>query len=512
MKRAEEGASDRLSRHFRLACMLLGSAAACMGMSIARAQEATTFSAANQLEGWYDSENRESVLDDRFDLRVAHGPYAIGGTILSHSPSNPTTLDPNDYTTARQGIRKRWIEVSADAFALRAGNIYSTFGRGLALAIFEDQTVDFDNALDGFQASAQSERGEVEILGGSNAYNETGLVLKAARVGAALPFGWKSGLSGVWADQVEGSARLSGDRLYCGSLQGALRSYADLYGEYVMRDQRGPEGEDSRIPQGHAGYISANLYLGRVQVLGEFKDLLRYDLPTVDTRAWVNPPTCVRAHASTLLNRGAHTPNIFPADERAGLAEAYLTVAEKTKVVASYARSKARHHPYASWETYGELEQWFGETEIILRADETEDTVQEGNNLLFTEHITFGGSLVYPLPAEWNLDLTAENQNTQESIRNADPLEPPVEYSGQVATMTISAPNGMAWAVTGEWTDKETELRQNWLWLEWTLRLGERHQLNLGGGRQRGGQVCSGGVCKLVDPFQGGRIELLTNF
>jgi hypothetical protein len=291
-----------------------------------------------------------------------------------------------------------------------------------------------------------------------------------------------------------------------------LGARADLYGEYVLRDQRDANGRDSGIPQGHAGYAALNLYLGRLQFLGEYKDLLRYDLPTVDTRAWINPPTCVRAHASTLLSRGAHTPNIFPADERAGLAEAYLTIADGTKAVLSYGRTRARHRPYASWETYGELEHWFGGTEVILRADETEDTVQEGAELRFTEHITFSGSLVQPLPRNWNLDLTVDAQKTQQFDRAADPPKPAEEFSGQVATLTVSAPNGMAWAVNGEWTDQEAQPRQNWLWLEYTLRIGERHQLTLGGGRQRGGQVCSGGVCKLVDPFQGGRIELLTNF
>ena len=283
--REEAGPSVRSARRpshsrrrtVRLGTALLGTVlvgTALLGLAVtggaARAQEATTYSAANQLEGWYSSELHESVLDDRFDLRVAHGPYAVGGTILSHSPSSDA-LDPNDYTTARQGIRKRWFEAAAGPYALRAGNIYSTFGRGLALAIFEDQTVDFDNTLDGFQASAQNDRAEVEILGGSNAYGPTELVLKAARVGAALPRSWKGGLTGVWADRMAGTSRQDGNRLYGGSLQGALTSRADLYGEYVMRDQRDGQGQDAGLPQGHAGYVSANLYLGRVQVLGDRK-------------------------------------------------------------------------------------------------------------------------------------------------------------------------------------------------------------------------------------------------
>jgi hypothetical protein len=44
------------------------------------------------------------------------------------------------------------------------------------------------------------------------------------------------------------------------------------------------------------------------------------------------------------------------------------------------------------------------------------------------------------------------------------------------------------------------------------IRLGAAGQLTLSGGTIRGGMVCSGGICKFEDPFEGGRLEFLTNF
>ena len=262
-------------------------------MAVARRSvaEETTFQFSNDLEGNYDTKLNESILDDRLDARVQHGAYTIGVTMLSHSPSSPL-LDPNAYGPAVQGFRKRWIEATADNFLLRVGDSYTTFGRGIALAIFEDQSVAFDNVIDG--ADAQATRGPVlaEVIGGQNSLGDPQMVMKGGRVVLGLPAAWKSGLHGVWADYqapITG-LRTSGDRLYGGMVQGPLTPHLDLYGEYVMRDQRDAKGDASGAPQGHFGYANANAYLGPLQVVAEYKHVLRYDLPQV---AGLVPDFCI---------------------------------------------------------------------------------------------------------------------------------------------------------------------------------------------------------------------------
>jgi len=521
-------------RIFAAAAALLSAAllAAAAWAPAAQAQPEpmeTTLSLSNQLEGWYQTDLRETVLDNRLDARVSHGPYALGVTLLSHSPSDPVLLDPNDFGPQLQEIRKRWVEATTDRFQLRAGDVYTTFGRGLALAVFEDQTIDFDNVLDGVNARVTTGPAELEIIGGTNSLGASALVLKGGRAGLALPGRWRTGVHGVWADfnAAGGTERERGERLYGGLLQGPLGDRADLYGEYVVRDQRDGDGAKSLEPDGHAGYVSANLYLGRLQLLGEYKDLWRYDLggvldPGNNRRSFINPPTALRQHASTLLNRGGHTPNINAADERGGIAEAYLTVTEKTRLTGSYSRSRGRETPFSAWEIYGDVEQWLGEVEVILRAAETEETFQEGIDAegpvpLFVERRTIGGTAVLPLGGTWSLDVSADFQAAQESNRRTHAFVAPVEYNGQFVTATIATSRGIAWSVNAEFTNDEYPAvagreEGSWFWGEMSMRLGDRHQLLLGGGETRKGQVCSGGVCKLVDAFEGGRLELLTTF
>ncbi len=480
----------------------------------------TTYQVANQLRGWYDTKQLESLLDNRLDALVSHGPYTLGVSLLSHSPSDPARLDPARYGLAQQGIRKRWFEARAEKWSVRAGNVYGTFGRGLALQIYEDQAIDFDNPLDGVSGQAVLGPAEAQIIAGTNSYGPAQQVLKGGHVGVDLPLGFKTGVHGVWSDYLGavGQGRTGGDRLYGGLLQKSLGGKLDAYGEYVVRDRRNGQGGALGTPQGHAGYANVNAYLGPLQLMGEFKDMLRYDLPktTRDNRSeqvFVNVPPAVRAHATTLLNRATHVANIRPADEFGGLGEAYLSVNDKTRLTGSYSRSKARHSNQPAWEAYGELERWLGEhTELVLRADESEDTVLEVSDYVFTERITYGGTLVLPVTAAWSVDASYETQGVQESHSATYAFRFPNEFRDNVAILTLSRAPSMSWAATVEWTNDEREAKQSWFWAEWNLQLGERYQLLLGGGSLRGGQVCSGGVCKIVDPFEGGRIELLTTF
>ena len=490
--------------------------------TIARAEEGATVQIANQLEAYYDTKLEESVIDDRLDAGLTYGPYSIGAEFLSHSPSDPIWLDPNDFGAQTQGLRKRWIAAESNGWSVRLGDVYGTLGRGLALSIFEDQVVDFDNALDGVQGEAAVGPASLKVIAGTNSFDEAAQVVKGAEARVALPRGTTLGMEGVLLNSV---AHGPADRPLRDQLGGAhaatsLGSIADLYGEYVLRSYRYYEADPKATGEGHAGYASATWYLGRVQVLSEFKDLLRYKLLdasengfTASTPSIINPPTAIRQHASTLLNRGGHTPNIDLNDERGGKVEALVTVDDKTHLTGAFGRTEARHRHQPSREAYGEIERWLTDrAEVIAKFGETEEIVIEGGEEIFTERITYAGTLLVPWNDTWSTQIDFETQGTQEQNRATRDFQEPLEFRDNLLSLTVSRAPNMSFALTSEWSDSPKEVDDFWMWGECNLRLGDRHQLLLGGGKLRGGQLCSGGVCKLVDPFEGGRIEFLTTF
>lgn len=478
----------------------------------------TNYSVANQLEFYYDTKLEETVLDNRLDAAMSRGHYRLGATFLSHSPSNPALVDPNGFGVARQGIRKRWFEANYDDGSVRVGDVYATLGRGLALAIFEDQTVDFDNGIDGVSGRAVFGDAEIKFLGGSGDYEFFGGLtdcgglskyeVKGAEARWDVTPAAHLGAEGVWSDRrVPDGARFQGDRLGGGNLSGSLGNHLDYYGEYVHRNNQNYGSEACpELSDGHAGYANLSAYLGRLQLLGEFKDLLRYNLP------FVNPPTAVRTHNTTLLNRGGHTPNIRKDDERGGLLEAIYSVNDETRLTGAFSRSEARKSHQPAWEAYGELETWFGAKELLLRAAETEEIVIEGVDEIYFERVTAVGSVLWPLDDTYSLDMTFETQDVQEQNRTTQDFQQPQHFRNNLFSGTLHRSPNLSLALVTEWTGDKTESKDSWIWGECNLRLGDRHQLLLGVGSIRGGQLCSGGVCKIVEPFEGGRLELLTTF
>ena len=483
--------------------------------------DALQINAANQLEFFYDTDLEESVLDDRLDASIAYGPFRAGATFLSHSPSNPDRLDPNSFGARRHGVRKRWIEADAGGFFARAGDVYATFGRGLSLQVFEDQTVDFDNVVDGFFGSAAlGEIGEVQILGGTRSEgaifpklgqgaNDANTDFEAVRAGQLSLFlsDFTVGVEGVWNDMTAASGtRSARDLLSGGHVGGPIGEFADLYGEYLVRDQDDFNPQTAEIPQGHAGYANASIYLGRLQLFTEFKDFWRYQV------ANINPPTAFRSHTSTLLNRGSHVGKLRFDDERGGLGEARLTLAETTRLIGSWSKTEARNGYFPATELYGEIEQWFGHSELVLRAAETEEITREGVDDVFFERITYSATAVHPINDIFSFDITAETQEVQVWNRTTRDVAGPFEYRDNLVSATINKVPDMSWGLNFEWADDPLATRDSWLWAEWIMQVQERHQLILGGGRIRGGQLCSGGVCKIVSPFEGAKLEFLTTF
>jgi hypothetical protein len=487
-------------------CLGLLALAWLAGASGAGAQEAQV-RAGNQLEIYYDTKVEESVIDDRLDLELEYGRFGAGVVFLSHTPSDPLRLDPNDFGARQEGLRKRWVTAAIDPIELRLGDSYASFGNGLVLRIFEDQLVDFDNVVDGAYGSVAYRGARVSMIAGTNSIGPERAIVKGLSAEVQAEGGWLLGLNGAFVDSVDGATPAPGRDGVAG-LNGhaLLPGGVDLTAEYAIRHYR-PERPNRNAPDdGHGAYVAANTTIGPVALLAEAKDLLRFD------HAYTTPPTAVRQHVSSLLNRGSHVPNIRLEDERGWQAEISWSVRPELILTANHSASDARHAELPAWESFGQVEADVGGAHWILYGAETEEKIREGLDRTFFERITFGGDVVRELGRSWGLELAYETQETRQQDLARAAFEFPIEFRDHMLGVTLSKSPRHTWAATIEWTDSPIESEDLWVWVEWNLRLGVIGQLNLAGGSLRGGQVCSGGVCKFVDPFEGGRLEILTNF
>ncbi len=462
---------------------------------------------ANQLEAHYGTDVKESVLDDRLDLDFQIDRFTAGIVFLSHTPSNYLRLDPNQFGPRQEGIRKRWVTGSYGGIDLRLGDSYATFGSGLVLRIFEDQAVDFDNVVDGFHISTSRGIWSLEGIGGTNSYGDARTMVKGISARVEPAGGWLFGANAAVIDSIDGGTAAPGRDGMAGLQANALfPAGIDVTAEYAIR-RYSPERPGRGSPDdGHAAYGAIRGDLGPFSLLLEGKDILRFQ------HAYANPPTAVRQHTSTLLNRGSHVPNIRLDDERGFQSEVLWSPRTGMLLTGNYSQSEARHSELPAWEVSGMSEIDMGAAHGILWIAESEEKVREGIDRFFYERITLGGDLLRSFEPGWAVEVGYETQLIQQQDLARADREFPHEYRDQIASLTVSKSPNHSWAATIEWSDDPKEEKSSWVWLEWNIRLGLIGQLTVGGGTMRGGQVCSGGVCKLVDPFEGGRLELLTNF
>lgn len=480
--------------------------ASLMTLSAARAEDVNIW-ATNQLEADYNSEIDENTVDDRLDLGISFRRFSAGIVYLAHEPSDHTKLDRNKYGARSEEIRKRWVTAATDNFELRVGDSYAAFGSGLMLRIVEDQAVDFDNVVDGIYAMGTYKRFTVEEIAGTNSLDEATTMVKAISSRLDAGHGWTVGLNGVVIDSVQGSNPVPGrDGLVGVQTNGPLPGGIDLTAEYAVQ-RFNPERAGRGIPDdGHGAYGAAAGTFGPVSITLEGKDLLRFE------HAYAIPATCVPQHATTLLGRGSHVPNIRLNDEYGGEANVVLKLRDGLMLTGDASRSLARHRDVPAWEIYGNLEADWRGSHIIAYTAETEEKVPEGADRVFYERITYGGDWLTPVWNGWSAEVGMETQKTQEQDLARAAYEYPMEYRDNVMTFTLTKSPRFSWAATIEWTDEERAVKDNWAWFSWMIRLGNAGQLTLSGGSIRGGMVCSGGICKFEDPFDGGRIEFLTNF
>lgn len=491
--------------------VLLLSAVLLLAASAARAQDEARIRAANLLRGYYDTNVKESLIDDRLDIDFGYKMVSGGIVFLSHTPSDYHLLDPSKFGPHKEGIRKRWIAFEHDRFLARLGDSYATFGSGMVLRILEDQTVEFDNVVDGFFLQATPGIFTIEGIAGTRHLNleanEGRTMVKGLSARVETKAGSTLGMNAAVIDSLKGTESAPGRDAVVG-FQGSGTSPGgiDFTGEYAILRHK-TEAAGRRDPaEGHGAYVSARRSIGPVSITLEGKDLLRFK------HDFSIPPTVARQHVSTLLNRGSHVPNIRLDDERGLQTEILWSMTPEVFLTGNWSRSEARHATLPSRELFGQIEVTWAGAHWTGYTDETKEKVPEGFDRTYFERLTFGGNFGRGLGNGWGMEVGYESQETHRLDLAQESYRYPTEYRDNVATATLSNSPTHTWSATIEWSDDPTAARDSWVWLEWGVRLGLLGQITIGGGRLRGGQVCSGGVCRLVDPFEGGRVEFLANF
>jgi len=484
-----------------------------------------------------------SYFENLTDVRLTFQPsVTVGFRLLADSP--PEVGD------SFQGIRRRFVEFRQENFSLRAGNFNDLFGRGLALNLFENRSLAYDSWIDGVKANYRTSFFNATILGGTMDFRDSVTItrhekytIRAANIEIKPIKNFAIGTSFVEANGfipqfIEGKTiKAEIPELYSSFQFGTVNGFIGYAHKWtnVLTDTISHQGD---------GLYAMLSYNGKgFGVIVEYKDY-RYDIRdpfdrgaserTTRMLPFQNAPIVQKEHNYTLLTRALHQVDFN--DEVGFQIEGFYSLSPSTMVNLNGSIAN-RHHYYdynksnflfteqkrdnsflpsfgrrlsPYWELFVEAEHYFEETSAIRFG------VARRANVLYNDFTgaqfshTQQATIVplqfqYSLTSEYSVIVQTENEFAYDSYNTSNE-----HYYTQLLTIIFTrSPNLSVTARYEHTTDRaDPSNKQDWLIGEVGYTFGQSHTTTISYGNERGGQICSNGVCQYQLPFEGIRFSL----
>jgi hypothetical protein len=445
----------------------------------------------------YDSENGTVVIDGRVDFEVDVGPLTLGGTYRAYDfgegDYNPRGIEP------AYGLTHRYVEGKVGGLSFRGGHYFSTFGRGLTLRGFEDIGLEHDTSLDGFIAEYEAGPFAFAGLGGrvterEGEVRELEYRLRGGRARVLLQPGISLAVSGVSRDTefiLPEEFPEFADHVIGGEAEVWLGPVS-IAGEYAYREGGYYPELEQEEETGHGVYLMGTATTSWSTLLAEYKNYERFE------HALVNPPTCVRDHVWILMNRVTYQVDL--GDERGFLAEGTLMPTDGLEITGGASEARRQDGNLAHWEIFGQADHSLPVWGITSVAGSWSREYALGK---FTEYMTAAIDLEYGIGAN-EVEIDLEAQRTE---------EPSGESFGTFLTSIGLYPGaGLSLSLVGETTSQAGLDQDFWLFGDIRKTISSDFEISLGGGTERGGKKCSGGVCFTEPEFKGIRLRFLSYF
>lgn len=455
-----------------------------------------------------DDDVESSVSDTRVELDVGVGALTLGVVYRAYLLSDED-YNPADVEAPPTEVKHRYAAFEHDDLFLRAGHFFATFGRGLTLRSYEDVDLEHDTVLDGVMAEYSVGDVSLTALSGLTTDDAPGTgytehVVSGAR--ATMPVGTWVELGGSVVgrsttdrdEDVEIPDELARfEDTVTGSEVSVWAGPLTVAAEYAGRNGENPVTGSGHV-DGHATYVSAALNYDWLTLFGELKDYERFD------HVLVNPPTAVRDHLWTLMNRATYQVDLD--DEMGFLVEASAPAGDAFFLMGG--ASEARNHDgdLRHWEMFGQVDWSAGPTTANVGASRSREYLFAGGQSTgkFTERTIAGVTFEFGFASDQVIELNIEGQTTDDVDGKSyeDFIVSAAYYPG--LDMTVIA--------TAERTTAETDDRDSWFMGEVRKLLSDDFEVSLSAGTERGGKKCTGGVCFVEPEFEGVRLRFSRYF
>ena len=286
---------------------------------------------------------------------------------------------------------------------------------------------------------------------------------------------------------------------------------------------------DNSISTGFGLYSSLSYFLGSLGITLDYKnykfderDPFERNDVTRPTRMlpFQNPPIVMKEHSYTLLTRAIHeidfNTNIDINTSLASRHDLYVwnnstfTFSKEERNSNFLPSLDNKYSPY--FEIFGEVEHFLseqtsfkaaiaGRTKTIYNEVFNGANSHEVHSTVLPVQFKHALNNFYSIEFEYQYESVFDNYNSQ------------TDYYNQLLSITNSFDSKLTVALRYEFSDNRYDVsgKRNWATIELGYRINQNHGATISYGRERGGQICSNGVCRYLRPFEGLRFSFLSN-
>jgi hypothetical protein len=452
-----------------------------------------------------------------------------------------------------KGIKRRFIEYDGSNFYARLGDFSQLYGRGLALNLFENRGLGYDTWMDGVNAKYMNDYFNVSIVYGTLDFKDSIVIardeihkLRGGTIEVTPISDMSVGLTYVYS---RSSLKLFGEskelEINLPSIY-VNYSFSDFTFLFDYANKETKNKSDKQTSSGAAYYSALSFNKDGLGIALDYKNYFfderdpfeKNDITrTTRMMPFQNPPIVMKEHSYTLLTRAIHEVDFN--DETGLQLEIFKTLNENVELnfngsissrhsfyifdqnLFTFSKQERssdflpsfskEYSPY--WELFGEVVYYFSETTYMKLA------LARRNKVFYDE--IFGGlnnhiikSTILPLQINHTFSSIYSFEGQVEYEQVFDNFNVQQKYFNNfLLTLINTFASRLTISIRYESTNNRFDVseRTDWITFETGFRITQGNTVVASYGRERGGQVCSNGVCRYIQPFEGFRFSLITN-
>ena len=461
--------------------------------------------------------------------------------------------DPPETGPVFKGLKRKFIEYNGDDFDLRAGDFSELYGKGLLINLFEDRGLAYDTWVEGIKAGYRKGIFKFSIMGGSMDFYDSVQIariekykVRAGNAEIALLDNQKLGLS-----FAESSGDIPGIVNTAHIQSESPELYADLnagnFNFNVNWSQNRIKIMNENLTHTGSGLYSSVSYSGPgFGVTVDYKNY-RYDIVDPFNRndntrptkmlPFQNPPIVYREQSYKLISRPVHQIDFN--DEVGAQMEVFYSPDENLSFTFNTSIS-SRHFKYNydpagfsfkeerrnnSWlpsveDEYSPFTEFFLEAEYYYDGlNSVRTAFSRRTKTVYNDFTGIAGSeniRSIVIPVQWvgiftNYLSGVLDYEYEYGTNNYNGTQP--NFLNHYFSGLISIFSQYTFGIRYELTNNRFELsdRKDWLSIEAGYRITDANIITVIFGNERGGLVCTNGVCRYILPFSGTRVNLNFN-